>query len=257
MQSMNIMEVLQLSVAAIATAISPIKEDVSLQVGDVKRTAIVEAPAEAKKQSSPVILAFHGHGGNMRQAARSFNIAKHWPEAIVVYPQGLATATARDPKGERAGWQNRVSLNGDRDLKFVDALVAKLRATYRVDGRRIFAMGHSNGGGFTYLLLRERPKLFAGFGPSGANGWVGTGMAKPVFHIAGRNDAIVSFASQQRTLDALFGKNDLNGTKDAWNKQCTYYASKSATPVATYISDAGHQFQGEAVPFMVRFFKSL
>jgi len=254
---MNILEVFAISLGVVASALAPVREEISVPVGDTKRTALVDAPATTPKDGLPVVLCFHGHGGNMRQAARSFEVSKHWPEALVVYPQGLATVTARDPKGERAGWQNREGLSQDRDLKFVDQLLVNLGKKYRINRKRIFAMGHSNGGGFTYLLMRARPAVFAGFGPSAANGSPGRGVAKPTFHMAGRNDPLVTFAAQERTLDALYAKSNLTGVKEAWSKECTYHPSKSGTPVATYITDARHEFQKAAVPYMVRFFKSL
>jgi len=55
----------------------------------------------------PVVLVFHGHGGTARYAARTFALHRHWPEAIVVYPQGLNTPGRRtDPEGRRPGWQH-------------------------------------------------------------------------------------------------------------------------------------------------------
>lgn len=254
---MNLLEVIGLSVSMVVAAIAPTREVVTVPVDGVDRRAIVEAPANAAKEACPLVFGFHGHGGNMRNSERSFQLSRHWPEAIVVYPQGLNTATKNDPEGKRPGWQNMLNRAGDRDLKFVDALLKQVQGKYKVDSKRIFAMGHSNGGGFTYLLMRERPNVFAGYGPSSANGMVGSGPAKPVFHIAGRNDPLVTFESQQRTLDALFKKNDLSDGIEKWSPVCTFYPSQSGTPVATFITDGKHEFQAAAMPFMIRFFKSL
>ena len=64
------------------------------KVDGVAREALVAAPASAKSESSPVVFVFHGHGGTMRNAAKQFHIHELWPEAIVVYPQGLNTPGA-------------------------------------------------------------------------------------------------------------------------------------------------------------------
>ena len=61
------------------------------KVDGVTREALVYAPAAAKTTPSPVVFAFHGHGGTMKHAATKFAYQKHWPEAIVVYMQGLNT----------------------------------------------------------------------------------------------------------------------------------------------------------------------
>src|SRR4051794_15442973 len=75
-------------------------------VGSIERMALVHIPAAAAKSEAPVVFAFHGHGGNARQASLSFRMHALWPEAIVVYMEGLPTPGALiDPKGERNGWQ--------------------------------------------------------------------------------------------------------------------------------------------------------
>lgn len=63
----------------------------SLQVNGVTREALVYAPATAKEQAAPVVFVFHGHGGNMGNAARTFAMHHQWPAAISVYMQGLNT----------------------------------------------------------------------------------------------------------------------------------------------------------------------
>ena len=102
------------------------------QIEGVEREAIVHLPTGAP-HPCPVILAFHGHGGRAQSVQRSMHFQDEWPEAVVVYPQGLATKTARDPAGARAGWQNRPGENDDRDLKLVDQIMASLRASGWVD----------------------------------------------------------------------------------------------------------------------------
>ena len=39
-------------------------------------------------------------------------------------------------------------------------MLKSLKQDYKVDEKRIFSTGHSNGGGFTYLLWSERPDVF-------------------------------------------------------------------------------------------------
>ena len=92
-----------------------------------------------------------------------------WPEAVVVYMQGLSTpGRLTDPEGKKPGWQSAAGDQGDRDLKFFDALLATLKQEYKIDERRIYSTGHSNGGGFTYLLWSARPNMFAAVAPSAA-----------------------------------------------------------------------------------------
>ena len=68
----------------------------------------------------------------MNNAARSFRYHELWPEAIVVYMQGLKTpGQLTDPKGLRAGWQKEKGDQDDRDLKFFDAVLQSLKKDYK------------------------------------------------------------------------------------------------------------------------------
>jgi polyhydroxybutyrate depolymerase len=135
----------------------------------VTRQALVAVPDSAKQVPSPLVFVFHGHGGNMRQVARSFRIHELWDQAIVVYMQGLNTpGQLTDPEGKRPGWQKEKGDQKDRDLQFFDEVLESLKQDCKVDEKRVFSTGHSNGGGFTYLLWSERPDVFAAFAPSGS-----------------------------------------------------------------------------------------
>src|SRR4051794_33539337 len=63
----------------------------SWTVDGVEREALLAAPASTKQSPAPLVFVWHGHGGTMRNSARSFHIHTLWPEAVVVYPQGLNT----------------------------------------------------------------------------------------------------------------------------------------------------------------------
>ncbi len=228
------------------------------QVDGVAREAMVYAPATAKTDASPVVFAFHGHGGTMRQAATKFAYHKQWPEAIVVYMQGLKTpGVLTDPEGKKPGWQKTFEDQGDRDLKFFDAVLATLKIDYKVDENRIYATGHSNGGGFTYLLWAARGDVFAAVAPCAAAAkpeFRSHIKPKPVLHMTGENDPLVKFAWQQRTIDEVRKINSC-GEGQPWGEHCTMYPSKGGTPVVTYIHAGGHQLPDEVPPVIVKFFK--
>lgn len=251
-------------------------------IGDAKRIALLHIPenaikpkpvdgttapgtrtTDASKRSSipaavPVIFAFHGHGGGARQAAASFHLHKEWPEALVVYMQGLPTPSALvDPEGKKNGWQNLEGQQGDRDLKFFDAVLASLTNEYNIDARRIYATGHSNGGGFTYLLWRARPAAFAAFAPCAAGGarLAAKLTPKPAMHIAGRNDELVRFSMQEKNIEAIKKANACDEKGQHWAEHCTQFPSKAGAPVIAYIHDGTHKYPAEAPALIVKFFK--
>jgi len=226
------------------------------KVEGVAREAMVSTPAVAKKTPCPVVFAFHGHGGTMRHAAATFAYHRHWPEAIAGYMQGLNTPGAlTDPEGKRPGWQKTAGDQNDRDLKFFDAVLATLKQDYRVDEKRVYATGHSNGGGFTYLLWAARGDLLAAVAPSGAATRRPMSLKpKPALHVAGEKDPLVLFEWQKRTIDAVRQVNGC-GEGQPWGEHCTLYPSKTGTPLVTCIYPGGHQFPKEAPPLIVKFFK--
>ena len=227
-------------------------------VDGVVREALIYVPRQAREKSAPIVFAFHGHGGSMRNAARTFNLHNRWPEAIVVYMQGLKTpGRLTGPLGRLPGWQSDVGDQGDRDLKFFDAVLASLKSDYRVDEKRLYATGHSNGGAFTYLLWEARGDQFAAFAPSAA---VAPNLLrlqpKPVLHIAGEKDGLVKFEWQQQTMTALRKRNQC-GEGQPWEgeKGCTQYPSPLGAPVVTFIHPGPHIFPTAAQAIIVKFFK--
>ena len=108
-------------------------------IAGTQRRALVFAPT-AGDGAAPLVFVFHGHGGNMHGAPQHMAVQNQWPRAIVVYPQGLDTASPSDPEGAKPGWQHAMGENGDRDLKFVDAMISTLSMDYRVNPKRIYTM---------------------------------------------------------------------------------------------------------------------
>jgi len=226
-------------------------------VDGVVREALISEPEKAKTELTPVVFGFHGHGGSMLNAARSFRYHELWPEAIVVFMQGLKTpGQITDPEGFRAGWQKEKDDQKDRDLKFFDAVLLSLKKDYKIDDSRIYGAGHSNGGSFTYLLWAERGEAFAAVAPSGSAALKVRSRLKPkpVFHIAGENDPLVKYQWQKMMIESLKDLNQCEAGK-TWDGKAMLFPSKNGNPVITLITDQGHKFPAEAPPLIVKFFK--
>lgn len=226
-------------------------------VNGVKREAMLAVPASPSTQPAPVVFAFHGHGGSMKNAARTFRIHDHWPEAVVVYPQGLNTpGQLTDPEGKLPGWQKEKGDQKDRDLLFFDEVLPTLRQDFQIDDQRIYAMGHSNGGGFTYLLWSQRHDVLAAVAPSGSAALRlrNSLKPKPVLHVAGSNDRLVKFEWQSMMIDTVRKLNRC-GEGMPWEDGSTLYPSEINTPVVTLVTSQGHRFPPRATPLIVRFFK--
>jgi len=228
-------------------------------IDGVQRDAIVFAPAPTIAAAKhPLVIGFHGHGGRMQGTSVQMHIQTLWPQAIVVYPQGLKTASPIDPAGSRPGWQSKAGENGDRDLKLVDAIVATMDQKYTVDRRRVYATGFSNGGVFSYLLWAERAKTIAAIGEVAGRLDVSETLTTPraLLAVAGQHDTVDPFALQQQSIQAARQADSAPGAGSPCGPFCTFYMSPSATPVKTSIHPGGHVYPAWAPAQIVKFFRA-
>ena len=220
------------------------------QVDGETREGIVYAPPAAQgDESLPLILAFHGFGDN-NQNFQGVNVHGAWPDAVVVYFQGL------ERRRGLLGWQ--VEDDGvDRDLKLVDVALASLRQTYNIDDDRIYATGFSNGGMFTYLLWAERPGVFAAYAP--VAGRIGSSVRPtepgPLFHVAGEQDRQVTFSDQEAAIEIAIEVNGVGASTTRCGDGCTIYGSSTPAPVMAWIHSGGHVYPRGTSERIVSFFQ--
>ena len=232
-------------------------------VDGVVRTALVCLPPAANRTAeTPLVFCWHGHGGTAvhSRATAAFEIA--WPEAIVVYPQGLKTVSPLvDPEGKKSGWQTGAGNDGDRDIKLYDAMIDSLRTEYKLDGRHTYSAGHSNGGFFSYLLWQTRGATLAAIGPVAGAYLKPTTEIKPlpVIHVAGKDDPIVKFSWQERTFVNVRAANACTSDGKPWATEgglaATLYESSKGAPLVTVIHEGGHEYPKGSSALITRFFK--
>lgn len=250
---------LTMTVAAAPQPVGVTKQ--TWQVSGVARTALVASPtAPVPAAGSPLVLVFHGHGGTSAHSARTYAIHTHWPEAVVIYAQGLPTpGKLSDPEGVKPGWQHTPGTEGDRDLKFTDEMIKWARARYRIDPARIFAAGHSNGGTFTYVLWAARADVFAAFAPSASvfrKELIASAKPKPALVILGEKDQLVPVAAQRLSLEATLRLDQASRSGEAWSgRYVTLHKSSIGATVVTYIHPGDHTMPDDAGQMMAKFFK--
>lgn len=237
----------------------PAPEEIAMHVENLKRTAVVHAgEAAAGDPGKPLVFAFHGHGGNAKRQARRLAIHEHWPEAVVVYPQGEPGIRGRtDWRGVRSGWQMRPGQADDRDVKFVDALLEEIKHRYSIDPRRVYAVGHSNGGRFAAVLWVMRGETFAAIASACGQGGrlVHRAPPKPVMMIMGESDWIVPIRAQQYSVEAARELLDCDPRKKRRDGYLTLEPGADGLELVTYIHPGGHRWPKEATPHIVEFFK--
>lgn len=105
-------------------------------------------------QAYPVIIGFggvHHTAGRTRSYQRLEHAAAG--RAIVVYPQGMNNSWGGAPYA-------KTSMNSD--IRFIRAVIGNLGSMHKIDKKRVYAAGLSNGGGMALALACHAPDLVAG-----------------------------------------------------------------------------------------------
>ena len=144
---------------------------------------------------APLVIVLHGASGN---AAR-VELRYHWDGIAdrfgfaVVYPQG-----------QNDQWNATLDPRGPNDVAFVGALVDDLVPRYRLNARRVFVAGMSNGGAMTYRLACSLSGRIAAIAPVEA--WnPGCVPAQPVSVVAvhGLADHEVPISAAEQAVTAM------------------------------------------------------
>lgn len=125
----------------------------TIMVNGVKREYIIYKPPSLLQQVKyPVVLDFHGGGGNAAGTEKSFGFDKiaNIKKFIVVYPEGLN-------KGWNDGRKDVKLQHTADDITFVSQLIDKLIKEENADPPRIYAAGISNGAFFSIYLAGKLP----------------------------------------------------------------------------------------------------
>jgi len=246
------------SSAAHDAGYTPGRHVVSFTVNGVTRTAVLVVPADPT-HPAPLVFAFHGHGGNGALFDRRLDIDGLWPHAIVIYPDGLPGHKGiTDPDGTQPGWQVRPGDEGDRDLAFFDVMLSTLRARLPVDNDRIFVMGHSNGSGFTALLLTLRGASIAATATlSGQPAELEINIApvRSMFLMMGMADPLVPFEQQRQAIPRAQAKLTIDPATAKTDGYLTTADGPNDVELDTYIHPGGHDVPAEVPPLVVAFFQ--
>ncbi|MDB9744033.1 hypothetical protein OAA91_00740 [Fibrobacterales bacterium] len=117
--------------------------------------------------SLPIMLNFHGFGGNMADQMISANMRSLADTAnfILVYPQG----TLMDGVSHwNASLPSATNKSNADDLGFVNALINEIVLKHQADSTRVYASGYSNGGFMSHgLACHLSDKIAAIVGVSG------------------------------------------------------------------------------------------
>lgn len=133
----------------------------TIEVGGLTRTYLLHVPPTLPAGPAPLVLVFHGGGGNGPGTERltRFSELADRERLLVAYPEGVG----------RNWYDGREFASGSRahreridDVGFVAAMLDAIARAHAVDPRRIYATGISNGAVFShYLAAHLSPRIAA------------------------------------------------------------------------------------------------
>lgn len=131
-----------------------------MRSGNFNREYFVHVPSSYRNDlAAPVVLVFHGGGGNAGQIAKfsDFNKLSEENGFLVIYPEAIDKHWNDGRESEKfRDHDAKVS-----DVAWIKELIGKLQNNYSIDKKRIYATGISNGGIFSQRLAIELGQDFA------------------------------------------------------------------------------------------------
>ena len=141
----------------------------SITVAGVRRTFVLRTPRAPADSGAlrPAVIVLHGGGGNAENAEMmtGFSRLVDREGVVVAYPDGSGRARTRLltwNAGECCGFAMDERVD---DVAFIAALIDTLVRGHRVDPRRVYVTGMSNGAMMTHVLARELGTRIAAIAP--------------------------------------------------------------------------------------------
>lgn len=128
-----------------------------INVNGVSRNYYVFVPTGLPNdKKTPLVFVFHGGGGNALQMERfsKFSVLAEKEKFIAVYPDGL-----------NKNWNDGREMSQADDLSFVKMMLDSLSKDYKIDEKRIFSTGISNGAFFSNYIAASLSEKFAAIAP--------------------------------------------------------------------------------------------
>lgn len=166
----------------------------------------VVPPGYRPERAYDLVFAFHGRTNPNTRVRGYYDLERHAPNALFVYPSGL-------PQGSgRSWWDPNDPADALRDYALFDGLLAWFSAHYCIDPQRVFVVGHSLGASFANSLACARGRVIRGLGSlgGGVSASACTGeVAAMVLH--NPDDRLVDFSHGEKVRDLWL---EVNGLQD-------------------------------------------
>jgi poly(3-hydroxybutyrate) depolymerase len=194
-------------------------------------------PATAKGPV-PLVLSFHGYGGNGEADVWTFGLRDQTAgKAVMIFPDGVAQAF----NGGGLGWDTRNNTNVDMQL--VQALIDRAKTEHCIDTSRIYAVGFSWGGWMATQVGCALGTQIRAVASASGGGPVGTcsGGAMTALIAHGTADTAEPIASGQKSRDTYQKLNGCMATTMATSLSPCVALTGCSKPVWWCQHTGGHE----------------
>jgi polyhydroxybutyrate depolymerase len=241
----------------------------SLQVDGYTRSYLVNLPPNYNDSNHfSLVMALHGTGGSADQMERDYKLTAKSNSAgfIIVYPEGVRSDGLLGIRTWNAGGCCDYAMEHNiDDVKYLRLLIQKLSTSYKINPKKIYATGMSNGAMMVYRLGCELSNQLAAIAP--VSGTLMTtqpcspSRAVPVLHIHSVLDTKIPYAGGYGLANYYYHPVDsslrvwagINGCASAPQvvtdatlyTQTQYPGCTNNTTVQLYLTkDGGHSWPG-------------
>lgn len=182
---------------ALANTPEPGDHSRKLQVDSIPRSYTFHIPKGFDPaKPAPVVLVLHGAATNAAITIGWTGMNEKSDQAgfVAVYPNG--TGSGPFLTWNSGGRSGRMAEGAADDVRFIDHVLDDLAKVVRIDPKRVYATGLSNGGMMCYRLAAELSHRIAAIAPVAGTMAIADAMPPrpvPVIHFHGTDDKIVPF----------------------------------------------------------------
>lgn len=148
----------------------PYRIESTLEVGGRIRNYVLILPPTYYNSSEtiPLVIALHGTGGSAKHMERMYGLNEKAASSgfVLLYPEGIRNDGPLGLRSWNAGrcCEDAMEKNVD-DVGFISTLIDRMVADFRIDSRRVYVTGMSNGGMMAYRLACELSEKIAAIAP--------------------------------------------------------------------------------------------
>jgi polyhydroxybutyrate depolymerase len=232
---------------AVATEGAPVTSDVAqlgpgdhtirLGVAGLPRSFRVHIPPQyTSATAAPVVLVFHGAGMSAGMMEHFCALSRKADQEgfIAVYPSGTGAGRVM-MSWNAGGLRGPLAKGRPDDVEFVGALLDRLAQSVRVNPKRVYATGFSNGGMMCYKLAADLSDRIAAIAPvAAAMTFHDPRPTRPVsvIHFHGLADTVVPFRGPDVHTPTIIRYLSVDETIRAWVRvnRCAERTTEESLP---------------------------